>query len=96
MLSTEELQRLLDEATPGEWAIDEETGRIYSQKDGVIISGIDLYQKIDPEYSETEPWIDWHREVDGFFASHGPDFAAEVIRLREENEELTKLRFDHH
>ena len=54
---------------------------------------------IDKECDECGSRIDsdgYYREDDLDLAALSCVLAAEVIRLREENEELTKLRFDHH
>ena len=88
--STEELQRLLDEATPGPWYLHEdETG----DPDGTYLHEAEgvMCIAITPIGSGSD-----YREDDLDLAALAPVLAAEVIRLREENEELTKLRFDHH
>lgn len=84
--STEELQRLLDEATPGTWEWDETVGlSLYSED--VEGKGRDIIKCAARSYPD---------EADAEIIAMSRVLAAEVIRLRKENEELTKLRFDHH
>lgn len=78
--SIEELQRLLDEATPGPW-VASKSGYIGSVTAGTMIHD---GQVLGDTAEDTS------------LIALAPVLAAEVIRLREENEELTKLRFDHH
>lgn len=102
--STEELQQLLDAATPGEWYLHEdEMGDpdgtyLHDTKDVMCIA-------ITPIGSGSD-----YRENDLDLAALAPVLAAEVIRLREENERmkervnkhaqdalrLTKYLHDHH
>lgn len=98
--STEELQRLLDESTPGNWQFQDHeewehvAGPEYPPQKvmtehAVEVDGVPLFWSYNDSLLE-----DYPGNLD--LAALAPVLAAEVIRLREENEELTKLRFDHH
>ena len=85
--STEELQRLLDEATPGPWYLHEdETG----DPDGTYLhdeKGV-MCIAITPIGSGSD-----YRKDDLDLAALAPVLAAEVIRLQKENERLTRIEW---
>lgn len=74
--STEELQRLLDEATPGEWIRHEEDGQIQN-RDRATVAYADGHV-----HDDIELWIEWNLATDHALAALAPVLAAEVIRLR--------------
>lgn len=95
--SSEELQRLLDEATPGDWQFQD-------HEEWEHIAG--------PEYPPQKVMTEHVVEVDGVplfwsynddlledypgnlrIAALSRDLAAEVIRLREENDRLTRIEW---
>ena len=94
--STEELQRLLDEATPGPWSTIEERytdrdGKTIYHPEGIVAGAIedDL-----PVMWNTDGAVDWTSEPGNpRLAALAPVLAAEVIRLREENERLTRIEW---
>ncbi|WP_312588579.1 hypothetical protein [Corynebacterium dentalis] len=112
--STEELQWLLDAATPGEWQFQDHeewehvAGPEYPPQQvmiahGVEVDGVALFGRSNDDLLEDYPG-------NLRIAALAPVLAAEVIRLREENERmqervnkhaqdalrLTKFLYDHH
>lgn len=76
--STEELQRLLDKATPGEW-------RMYDDTDLPKIYGV--------QTTDGEPICIDGTSQDCQIIQFTCDLAAEVIRLRKENGHLTRIEW---
>lgn len=91
--SNEELQRLLDQATPGPWSTIEERytdrdGKPIYHPDGIVAGAIedDL-----PVMWNSDGAVDWTSEPGNpRLAALAPVLAAEVIRLREENDEMRR------
>lgn len=82
--STEELQRLIDETPNGVWRAEiDESDEWWN----VIPCGLG---------GSHTPIAEGMSQPVAELTAESRALAAEVIRLREENEELAKLRFDHH
>lgn len=82
--STEELQRLLDEATPGDWQWDETVGLSLYFEDAEG-KGRDIIKCAARSYPD---------EADAEIIALAPSLAAEVIRLRQGINDLKKAHVD--
>lgn len=82
--STEELQRLLDETPHETWRAE-------------IDEGNEWWNVVPSRFGGSHtPIAEGMSQPVAELVAESRVLAAEVIRLRKENEELTKLRFDHH
>ena len=89
MISTEELQRLVDEATPGPWVFDSEN----CGKSGEWCWQIRTEHGGTPIYVECSDRFnrDKTHEVIADLISHTPDLAREVIALHKVVEALRRM-----
>lgn len=76
-LTTMHLKCLLEQATPGPWKLDPETGGIKNSASDNVVRG-------DANRDGDEVWLEWSFGADHMLAAHAPELAQEVIRLRGE------------